>query len=129
MIGLLSNRPNPDPPRPRVYPPLVPRATKLLAGEGVGGPSSNDGTDTSTIYVPEMGKHPDLLVAHPTSTIFTTIGRNYEISFFFAKNFEKVYSKTSTKRPTFGRNLPKVVNFGEKKHLDHDLFRCRNVEM
>ncbi len=29
---------------------------------------------------PEMGKHPDLLVAHPTSTIFTTIGRNYEIS-------------------------------------------------
>ncbi len=28
----------------------------------------------------EMGKHPDLLVAHPTSTIFTTIGRNYEIS-------------------------------------------------
>ncbi len=33
-------------------------------------------------YLPhtEMGKHPDLLVAHPTSTIFTTIGRNYEIS-------------------------------------------------
>jgi hypothetical protein len=28
----------------------------------------------------EMGKHPDLLVAHPTSTIFMTIGRNYEIS-------------------------------------------------
>ncbi len=27
-----------------------------------------------------MGKHPDLMVAHPTSTIFTTIGRNYEIS-------------------------------------------------
>ncbi len=30
--------------------------------------------------LPEMGKHPDLLVAHLTSTIFTTIGRNYEIS-------------------------------------------------
>jgi hypothetical protein len=29
---------------------------------------------------PEMGKHPDLLVAHPTSTIFTTIGRNFVIS-------------------------------------------------
>ncbi len=27
-----------------------------------------------------MGKHPDLMVAHPTSTIFTTIGRNFEIS-------------------------------------------------
>jgi hypothetical protein len=24
-----------------------------------------------------MGKHPDLLVAHPTSTIFPTIGRNF----------------------------------------------------
>ena len=64
-----------------------------------------------------MGKHPDLLVAHPTSTIFTTIGRNYEISYFFAKNFENVYTKTSTKRPTFGQNLPKVVNFGEKKNI------------
>ena len=62
-----------------------------------------------------MGKHPDLMVGPPTPTIFPTIGRNYEISFFFAKNFEKVYTKTSTKRPTFGRNLPKVVNFGEKK--------------
>ena len=66
---------------------------------------------------PVMGKHPDLMVAHPTSTIFTTIGRNYEISYFFAKNFENVYTKTSTKRPTFGRNLPKVVNFGEKKNI------------
>jgi hypothetical protein len=27
-----------------------------------------------------MGKHPDLMVAHPTSTIFPTIGRNFEIS-------------------------------------------------
>ncbi len=62
-----------------------------------------------------MGKHPDLMVGPPTPTIFLTIGRNYEISFFFAKNFEKVYTKTSTKRPTFGWNLPKVVNFGEKK--------------
>jgi hypothetical protein len=29
---------------------------------------------------PVMGKHPDLMVAHPTSTIFLTIGRNFEIS-------------------------------------------------
>jgi hypothetical protein len=27
-----------------------------------------------------MGKHPDLKVAHPTSTIFPTIGQNFEIS-------------------------------------------------
>ncbi len=26
---------------------------------------------------PVMGKHPDLMVAHPTSTIFPTIGRNF----------------------------------------------------
>ncbi len=31
-------------------------------------------------YVAVMGKHPDLMVAHPTSTIFPTIGRNFEIS-------------------------------------------------
>jgi hypothetical protein len=24
-----------------------------------------------------VGKHPDLMVAHPTSTIFPTIGRNF----------------------------------------------------
>jgi hypothetical protein len=27
-----------------------------------------------------VGKHPDLMVAHPTPTIFPTIGRNFEIS-------------------------------------------------
>jgi hypothetical protein len=34
------------------------------------------------VYLSEavMGKHPDLMVAHPTSTIFPTIGRNFEIS-------------------------------------------------
>ncbi len=31
-------------------------------------------------FKPVMGKHPDLMVAHPTSTIFPTIGRNFEIS-------------------------------------------------
>jgi hypothetical protein len=62
-----------------------------------------------------MGKHPDLMVAHPTPTIFRPLVEIFEISYFFAKNFEKVYTKTSTRRPTFGRNLPKVVNFGEKK--------------
>ncbi len=62
-----------------------------------------------------MGKHPDLMVAHPTPTIFRPLVEIFEISYFFAKNIEKVYTKTSTRRPTFGRNLPKVVNFGEKK--------------
>ncbi len=64
---------------------------------------------------PVMGKHPDFMVAHPTPTIFRPLVEIFEISYFFAKNFEKVYTKTSTKRPTFGRNLPNVVNFGEKK--------------
>ena len=66
-------------------------------------------------YPPVMGKHPDFMVAHPTPTIFRPLVEIFEISYFFAKNFEKVYTKTSTRRPTFGRNLPKVVNFGEKK--------------
>jgi hypothetical protein len=33
-----------------------------------------------TFSLAVMGKHPDLMVAHPTSTIFPTIGRNFEIS-------------------------------------------------
>jgi hypothetical protein len=37
-----------------------------------------------------MGKHPDLMVDPPTSTIILTNDRNFEISQFFAKNFEKV---------------------------------------
>ena len=37
-----------------------------------------------------VGKHPDLMVGHPTSTVFPTKDRNFEISQFFAKNFEKV---------------------------------------
>ncbi len=73
------------------------------------------GTYYNARFYTEMGKHPDLMVGPPTPTIFPTIGRNYEISFFFTKNFEKVFNKTLTKRPTFGRNLPNVVNFGEKK--------------
>ncbi len=66
-------------------------------------------------FVDGMGKHPDFMVAHPTPTIFRPLVEIFEISYFFAKNFEKVYTKTSTRRPTFGGNLPKVVNFGEKK--------------
>ncbi len=56
-----------------------------------------------------VGKHPDLLVGPPTATVFPTNDRNFEISQFFAKNFEKL-----TKRATFGRNLPKIVIFCEK---------------
>jgi hypothetical protein len=37
-----------------------------------------------------MGKHPDFMVAHPTSTIFRPLVEIFEISYFFAKNFEKV---------------------------------------
>ncbi len=29
---------------------------------------------------PVVGKHPDLMVGQPTSTVFPTIGRNFEIS-------------------------------------------------
>ena len=39
---------------------------------------------------PVVGKHPDLMVGHPTSTVFPTKDRNFEISQFFAKIFEKV---------------------------------------
>ncbi len=73
------------------------------------------GDGTQCHNTPVMGKHPDFMVAHPTPTIFRPLVEIFEISYFFAKNFEKVYTKTSTRRPTFGRNLPKVVNFGEKK--------------
>ncbi len=37
-----------------------------------------------------VGKHPDLMVGQPTSTVFPTNDRIFEISQFFAKNFEKV---------------------------------------
>jgi hypothetical protein len=37
-----------------------------------------------------VGKHPDLMVGPPTSTVFPTNDRNFEISQFFAKNFEAV---------------------------------------
>ncbi len=37
-----------------------------------------------------VGKHPDLMVGQPTSTVFPTNDRKFEISQFFPKNFEKV---------------------------------------
>jgi hypothetical protein len=37
-----------------------------------------------------VGKHPDLLVGPPTSTVFPTNDRKFIISQFFAKNFETV---------------------------------------
>ncbi len=45
---------------------------KKQGSEGEGG----KGFGEEGVRTAEMGKHPDLLVAHPTSTIFTTIGRN-----------------------------------------------------
>ena len=37
-----------------------------------------------------VGKHPDLMVGPPTSTIIPTKDRKFEISQFFAKNFERI---------------------------------------
>ncbi len=39
---------------------------------------------------PEVGKHPDLMVGPPTSTVFPTNDRKFEISQFFRKKFEKI---------------------------------------
>ena len=39
---------------------------------------------------PEVGKHPDLMVGPPTSTVFPTNDRNFERSQFFEKIFEKI---------------------------------------
>jgi hypothetical protein len=39
---------------------------------------------------PVMGKHPDLMVGPPTSTVFPTNDRNFERSQFFEKIFEKI---------------------------------------
>ena len=38
----------------------------------------------------EVGKHPDLMVGLPTSTVFPTNDRKFEISQFFRKKFEKI---------------------------------------
>ncbi len=39
---------------------------------------------------PEVGKHPDLMVGPPTSTVFPTNDRKFEISQLFRKKFEKI---------------------------------------
>ena len=41
-------------------------------------------------FAPEVGKHPDLMVGPPTSTVFPTNDRKFEISQFFRKKFEKI---------------------------------------
>jgi hypothetical protein len=69
----------------------------------------------------EVGKHPDLLVGPPTSTVFPTNDRNFERSQFFEKIFEKIYTKTSTKVPTFVRNRQMIEIFREKKKKDLNL--------
>jgi hypothetical protein len=49
-IGLFSSRPNWDSPNPspagECVPPFGSGGTHSLAGEGVGGPNSDEGTDT-----------------------------------------------------------------------------------
>ena len=37
-----------------------------------------------------LGKHPDLMVGPPSATVFPTNDRKFEISQFFAKNFETI---------------------------------------
>jgi hypothetical protein len=39
---------------------------------------------------PVMGKHPDLMVGLPTSTVFPTNDRKFEISQFFRQKIEKI---------------------------------------
>ena len=74
-----------------------------------------------------MGKHPDLMVAHPTSTIFTTIGRNYEISFFFRKKFRKgVHQNIDQKadiwsEPSQGRKFWRKKNISTMTFLDVEM--------
>ncbi len=42
------------------------------------------------VYKAVVGKHPDLMVGQPTLTVFPTNDRNFEISQFFEKIFEKI---------------------------------------
>jgi hypothetical protein len=58
-----------------------------------GGPAVNVVTLFSwfaACYGPEVGKHPDLMVGPPTSTVFPTNDRKFEIPQFFRKKFEKI---------------------------------------
>ncbi len=57
-------------------------------GQGRGGPRQRGAKAEGGQAV--VGKHPDLMVGQPTSTVFPTNDRIFEISQFFAKNFEKV---------------------------------------
>ena len=56
-----------------------------------------------------VGKHPDLLVGPPTSTVFPTNDRNFERSQFFEKNIDQspdICSKSSNDR-NFSRKKKK----------------------
>jgi hypothetical protein len=61
-----------------------------LRGEVGGGVGAGNPAPTPTSPRTVMGKHPDFMVAHPTPTIFRPLVEIFEISYFFAKNFEKV---------------------------------------
>jgi hypothetical protein len=57
ILGFFSSRPNWDPPPPPspsgqcVPSPFIPGGTRSLAGEGVGGPNTEEGTDAVVLYV------------------------------------------------------------------------------
>jgi len=54
----------------RIYKIASPPQTKMTSKDDISG----------LVSLAVVGKHPDLMVAHPTPTIFPTIGRNFEIS-------------------------------------------------
>ncbi len=71
---------------------------KILHGECVGGGEGGKGgggldkrrSPCAGYKVPEVGKHPDLLVGPATATVFPTNDRKFKKSQFFTKIFEKI---------------------------------------
>ncbi len=86
MSGVFQNI---DPPTPRrvCTPPPFCAGEDTLTERGWGVNILEDARHSS---VPEVGKHPDLLVALPTATVFPTNDRKYKKSQFFEKIFEKI---------------------------------------
>jgi hypothetical protein len=62
-----------------------------------------------------VGKHPDLMVGQPTWTVFPTNDRNFEISQFFAKNFEKGLNQNIDQKANIWSKPSKDRNFLRKK--------------
>ncbi len=82
-----------------------------LAGEGVG----VNAHLFQSVYHPVVGKHPDLLVGPPTSTVFPTNDRNFERSQFFEKIFEKDFNQNIDQSPDICSKSSNDRNFSRKK--------------